>query len=225
MDNLTEEEIKEIAQQLRCPDGAVGIEVSDTMRESNREMTLKTLDALPFKGGDSVLEIGPAACGHLDHILSKAADIKYCGLDISELMIREAEKAHSPHINKGTVSFHLYNGTESFPFADDTFDKVITVNTIYFWENPQKLLSEVGRVMKPESLFSVCFGDASFMKKLPFTRYGFTLYSPGKVEELLSKNGFDHIKTRRCSDIVKAKTGETVERVFYLTTGEAVKTE
>ena len=42
----------------------------------------------------------------------------------------------------------LEGSVEALPFADDGFDKIITVESFYFWPDPQENLKEVRRVLK-----------------------------------------------------------------------------
>lgn len=47
----------------------------------------------------------------------------------------------------------LEGSVESLSFADDTFDKITTVESFYFWPAPQENLKEVRRVLKPGGTF------------------------------------------------------------------------
>jgi SAM-dependent methyltransferase len=60
----------------------------------------------------------------------------------------------------------LYEG-KKLPFEDETFDKIFTVNTVYFWENPVEFLNEIYRVLKDDGTFVLTFGQRDFMEKLP----------------------------------------------------------
>ena len=47
----------------------------------------------------------------------------------------------------------LKASVEQLPFAGDTFDKIITVESFYLWPSPQKNLKEVLRVLKNSGTF------------------------------------------------------------------------
>src|SRR5690606_19647135 len=80
--------------------------------------------------------------------------------------------------------------SDLLPFRDAAFDKVFTVNTLYFWEEPELQLSEIRRVLRPTGIFCLAIASKAFMETLPFSRYGFRLYSPEEASQLLANNGF-----------------------------------
>ena len=213
---LTEKEIEAIAKQLGCPDGELGLDVAQTMEISNFSMTDKGIQALALEGGEKVLELGHGNASHLRHLLQPY--VTYCGLDISPLMKSEAERINAEYIKNRSASFHLYDGF-NIPFEDNTFHKALTVNTIYFWKEPIKFLNQVCRVMKPGGQFTVVFGHKAFMKNLPFTKYGFTLYTPKEVEDLVTQSNFTSTDCANYTDTVLFNNvGDQVTRDFSVLT-------
>ncbi|WP_025141656.1 class I SAM-dependent methyltransferase [Pedobacter jeongneungensis] len=213
----SEEDLKNIAKQLSCPEGEHGIKTGEMMHASNLGMTSSAIDALNLQNHDIVLEIGHGNGGHIAQLLSKAENLKYYGADISETIIAEAEKINQDLVDKGIVHFKLTDGS-NLPFEDNQFNKIFTVNTIYFWSNPSEYLKEIKRVLKPNGVLAICFADKTFMQNLPFTPYGFTLYEVEKVQRLLESGGFKIKNTLKKTEQVKSKTGEQVEREYYVVT-------
>lgn len=146
--------------------------------------------------------------------MNQVENLKYFGIEISELMHQEAIKSHLDYIENNLAEFELYNGTE-IPFNEESFDKIFTVNTLYFWQNPNLLLNEIYRVLKPNGIFALTFADKSFMEKLPFTNFGFKLYSLKNAEELLQKNQFKILNSISQIEQVFSKTNEMVNRTFF----------
>lgn len=210
---LSEEEIKIIAAQLRCPSGRKGSEVAEMMHVVNIGMTRKAMASLEISENDSFLEIGHGNCSHLEEILDSAKNIRYTGLDISALMHQEAKAVNSKFLRSEQASFHIYDG-EKIPFSDNSFHKIMTVNTIYFWERPLDFMMEIYRVLKNKGRFSIAFGQKEFMEELPFAKYGFNLYGTKEVQNLVGKTSFEIEKIEDHSEKVKSKTGELVERKF-----------
>ena len=63
------------------------------------------------------------------------------------------------------------------PYADGTFDKVCTVNTLYFWPSPLENVREMRRVMKPGGRLVVAFRSReSLQRAAKKLLYGITLY-------------------------------------------------
>ena len=209
----SEEELRNIARQLRQPEGEHGIKTGEMMNVSNIEMTNSAIDALNLCDEETVLEIGHGNGGHIANLLSKALHLKYVGADISETIITEAKRINTDFI--GQVDFKLTNGI-SLPFSDAQFDKIFSVNTIYFWENPAAYLLDIKRVLKPGGSFVLCFADKSFMEKLPFTKYGFILYDLDAIIALLQEAGFNIGVSIKKTEQIKSSLGFMVERDYYV---------
>ena len=141
----TERELKKIAFQLGNPAGNFGIEVANKMSVVNLNLIHKTIDNLILKPNQEILEIGHGKTNHLEYIFSKTGKLKYYGLDISELMNEEAKNVNSELIKNKKATFKLYDGN-NIPFQDSKFDRIFTVNTIYFWSNPEEFMNELYRV-------------------------------------------------------------------------------
>jgi ubiquinone/menaquinone biosynthesis C-methylase UbiE len=216
----SEADLKNIARQLSCPEGEHGIKTGEMMHANNIGMTNAAIDSLDIQNGETVLEIGHGNGGHIAQLLSKAQNLNYFGADISATIIAEAKKINQDFITNGKVNFKLTDGN-NLPFENHQFDKIFTVNTIYFWTKPSEYLNEIKRTLKPNGLLALCFADKSFMENLPFTAYGFTLYEVEKVKELLENVDFTIKETIKKLEQVQSKTGERVEREYYVVTASA----
>jgi ubiquinone/menaquinone biosynthesis C-methylase UbiE len=186
---MDEAALQGIARQLSHPQGEEGIKVAANMKVNNGGMIQRTIDLLACEDNNTVLEIGPADGGYVPYLLSRAPHLRYYGIDISETMLAQARQQHAALITHGMASFTLGNGRE-LPYDDDFFDKVYTVNTLYFWEEPLALLAEIKRVLKPGGRLAIGIRSKSLMEKMPFTQYGFELYDAAKANTLLQKAGF-----------------------------------
>jgi len=211
----SEAELKNIAKQLSCPEGEHGIKTGEMMHANNIGMTTSAIDALNLKNNETILEIGQGNGGHIAQLLSRAENLHYFGADISATIITDAEKINQDFIPGGKIHFKLTDGV-SLPFDDDRFDKIFTVNTIYFWKNPNEYLTEIKRTLKLNGNLVICFADKTFMQNLPFTPYGFTLYEVEKVKELLKNAGFSVENILSKTEQIKSKTGEQVERKYHV---------
>jgi ubiquinone/menaquinone biosynthesis C-methylase UbiE len=210
---MKKEELQAIASQLKHPSGEKGIEMANMMHETNINMTRHSVQNLHLTSGNTILELGHGNAGHLEYIVEQAQDLVYYGLEMSALMCQEAQQINAAVVAKKQTHFSLYNGTD-IPFEEASFDKIFTVNTIYFWQEPEKLLSEIYRVLHPKGTFCITFAEESFMKQLPFTQFEFELYSTEKAERLIGKTAFQIIHKETLTEKVKSKTGELVDRNF-----------
>ncbi|WP_426277344.1 class I SAM-dependent methyltransferase [Chryseobacterium sp. S-02] len=213
---MEKEDLKILAQNLANPQGEKGIEIGEMMNATNIGMTLESIKTLLIQDDETILEIGHGNAAHVNNILNKAQNIKYTGIDISETMHHEAKRLNEEF--KDLADFILYEG-EKLPFEDGTFDKIFTVNTVYFWEQPIEYLNEIYRVLKDNGTFVLTFGQRDFMEKLPFTQFDFTLYNTYEMEETISKSHFKRMKISEKEEEVKSKTGnETITRNYTVLT-------
>lgn len=210
---MEQEGLHEIASQLKHPTGEKGIEIAIMMNETNINMTRHSIQNLNIAKESLILELGHGNAGHVEFLFEQAKNLKYYGLEMSELMFQEARRINRNFVSQKQAFFSIYDGN-AIPFKKESFDKIFTVNTIYFWQDPQKLLSEIYRVLKPNGNFCLTFAEESFMKKLPFTQYGFELYSTEKVQNLIHKTAFKTVCTETLTEKVKSKTGELADRAF-----------
>lgn len=209
---LTEEQLRELEKQLSCPSGKMGIEVGKTMNESNIGMILNSIEFLELENENSVLELGHGNCGHLDRLLDSAEEIQYSGLEVSEIMLNEAEKANSGR----KADFRLYDG-ETIPYQDKSFDRILSVNTVYFWSNPEKLINEIKRTLKTNGICVLTYVNKDFMKNLPFVGQKFRLFDQNEMEGLAEKSNLKIIEAKKLDEQAKSKTGEQVERKYTMT--------
>ncbi len=213
MDHLSKKEVRALAAQLRSPEGTEGLDLGQKMHETNINMTMSAVKALDPADGDRILEIGHGNARHVKQVLGIAENLQYTGLDISETMYEEARQTNASFIEENRASFHLYQG-ETFPFPDTYFHKIMTVNTIYFWEAPLSILKETHRVLKPGGLISIGFVEKSFMKTLPFAQYGFQLYDTEDVKMLAGQSKLQVADIETQTEQVESKDGSEVDRIF-----------
>lgn len=186
---------KVLASQLRMPEGELGIYIGNVMNKGNAHMYRLTLEMAELKDNERVLEIGFGNGMFTKEILEKAKNITYCGVDFSPTMVLEAKK----FIELEKLSSQAYvqeAGVSRIPFADNTFDKIFTINTLYFWPEPKNDVKEIFRVLKPGGTFCLGFRPKAMVEKLEFTKYGFRLYDLEEAQELVISAGFKGIHAK-----------------------------
>ena len=211
----SEEDLKEIAKQLSHPDGETGVRTGHIMNKSNSGMIRRAIELSEIEDNQQILEIGPGNGEHVKIVFEKYSDIKYTGVDISETMIEEAAKMNESLVSNGRATFVLSNGI-NLPFSDHSFDRIFTVNTIYFWHSPAEYAAEIYRVLKFNGTFCLALADKSFMEKLPFTRFGFQLYNKESAVKLMNDAGFFVESVVEEIDMTIGNLGQQVERDIIL---------
>ena len=185
-----EERYKVFAEQLRHPSGALGKDVAGKMNKGNRLMNLETIKELQLSDNDQVLEIGMGNGFFVNDILLSNKSVKYFGCDTSLEMVDESILLNEKWVQSGRALF-LRADAHHVPFQDALFDKIFTVNTIYFWEDATRVLSGIKRILKENGLFIISIRPKKVMEQMPVTKYGFTLFTREAVVQLLADNGFE----------------------------------
>ena len=206
-------DFRTIASQLRLPEGAIGKEVGATMNKGNRLMNLEAIKHLGISDNDNILEIGMGNGFFVKDILSAANDVNYYGCDFSGTMVEEAILLNKSYEKN---AHFLLAQAASLPFEDGFFIKVLTVNTIYFWENPSQTLAEIRRVLKPNGSLIISLRPKSLMDKLPFTEFGFTTYTKDNAVNLLGTNHFEIISAIEYDDDDLKFAGEIYKNSFLI---------
>ncbi|RJP58341.1 MAG: class I SAM-dependent methyltransferase [Deltaproteobacteria bacterium] len=98
---------------------------------------------------NSVLDVGCAKGFMLHDMAELIPGITVKGVDISEYAIKHAIEDMKPHVQAGNA--------DRLPFVDNSFDVVISINTIHNLEQKECLqaLKEIERVMKGKSFITV----------------------------------------------------------------------
>lgn len=186
-------DFEEIAKQLANPTGQFGIEVALGMNTMNEFISKTTYELLQINDTENVLEIGFGNGKFIENILSSGNQISYTGIDISETMITEAKEINHNLIENAWVDLILAD-IEHMPFWNETFNKICTINTIYFWKNPSLALKEVYRVLTRNGVFVISFRPYIEGQTLNFTEYGFKEYKTEDIESLVQQSNFKIIE-------------------------------
>lgn len=186
---MQEEMYKEMAAQLRKPIGEYALMVGEKMNEGNLLINQYTIELLRPTKGDSILEIGMGNGYFVKDILKIDPSITYAGCDHSDLMVKEANKINAVYVNSERASFHL-SEADAIPFANAAFNKIFTVNTIYFWDDMHITLAEIRRVLKPNGLLFISLRPKQSMEAYPFAKYGFNMFTEEDLFTTLTDNSF-----------------------------------
>ena len=193
------------SKQARKPTGIFGrFHMSRIFEKGNAELNALTFETVSVEENDHALEIGSGTGTLIEHIAGGISKGLIEGIDFSKPMVARARKNNRKHINNGKVKIHLGDFDEAV-FDPNSFDKIFTVNTVYFWKNPDATISRIHRVLKPGGNLVIGFHDKSEMKKMPLSKDVFKYYSTHDLQELLlNHGGLDNI------DIVSKGGGQKV---------------
>jgi len=111
-------------------------------------------------------------------------------------MVRRATVRFRKAVNAGRAEFRV--GTiENLSCAAASFDKVCTVNTIYFWESLDAGFVEIRRVLRPGGLAVIGFLPKEHMDRMGMPSDIFTTRSSDEVSTAIERAGFSQVRIER----------------------------
>jgi ubiquinone/menaquinone biosynthesis C-methylase UbiE len=163
--------------------------------------TLEFLKAsISFNSSDQILDLG-CGTGELELlVLKERPEQTVVGVDISEKMLELARQKCSGYPNVGFVKVDA----AALPFPDQSFDLIVSANSFHYFNQPEKCLAEVRRVIVPtgsvvvldwckDYLICRCF---DFVLKRFERGYG-SCYTQLELARLLDSTGFAVKSMRR----------------------------
>lgn len=141
-----------IAGQLSRPSGLLGRFVSGLMNRRNAKMNMFAISRLNIVPSDRVLEVGFGGGVALPHLFECARFVT--GVDRSPDVVRQAKKKFAKPVKAGRAAFHE-GSVEMLPFDVSSFERALTVNTVYFWRSLHKGFREIYRVLAPGGQLAV----------------------------------------------------------------------
>ena len=123
---------------------------------------------------ESVLDIATGT-GDLAINLTQTNAKKIIGLDISDGMLEVGRKKIANQQLDGTIEMIL-GDSENLPFDNNSFDAITVAFGVRNFENLEKGLAEILRVLKPNGIFVIL--ETSVPTKFPF-KQGYHIYTKG----------------------------------------------
>ena len=155
----------------------------------NADLNSFVKETLSLKVSDSILEIGFGPGKLINEMARTTTEGIIEGIDFSEAMLKHANKVNKHYILNGKVK--LQKGEcSSLPYDNESFDKLCSTNTLYFWKEPDKYFREMFRVLKYGGKIVIGFRDDKQISSLNLSKEIFNSYSLDEVVGLLSNSGF-----------------------------------
>jgi ubiquinone/menaquinone biosynthesis C-methylase UbiE len=180
-----------ISRQLSKPGGIIGKIVAALMAAGNKQMydyVLRNSGEI----GQKVLEIGFGGGSHFQKILEQTKEGTITGIDKSKSMVNLASRNNNNLIDNNRL-FLSQGDSCSLPYPDEEFDTVISLNTIYFWREPQLDIDQIYRVLSSGGRLLIGFNSKDIMIRNGYKKKYFNFYEPDEVEKLILKAGFNNI--------------------------------
>ncbi|MCR5526906.1 MAG: class I SAM-dependent methyltransferase [Lachnospiraceae bacterium] len=174
-----------------------GAQMLERMNESHYSLTGWALDFFNFKSDDNILDIGCGGGMTLKRMSEKVPDGHLTGVDYSPVSVEKSTAMNEADIKAGKIRI-IEASVSSLPLEDNSFDRIITVESFYFWPDPIHDLSEVRRVLKPGGQFILVadiYGSYNLDEKTRKNIRDMNLFNPTPDEfiDLFRSAGFSAV--------------------------------
>ena len=180
------------------PKGLAGNLMVNMMNIGHSSMAEWGMEHIKIQDTDISLDIGCGGGATLKRMGEKITTGHLTGVDYSPVSVKTSLKTNRQDVESGKMKV-LEGSVEALPFADDGFDKIITVESFYFWPDPQENLKEVRRVLKEGGTFLLVadtYNKDGLDPKTLENICRFHLFTPTAEEfrKLFEKAGFTDIQ-------------------------------
>lgn len=185
---MAESESEAKQGQAGKPSGWVGRLFGRIMAWHNAPDNAWTLSLWRIANGERVLEIGFGPGRAIESVVRTCPGAQVAGIDHSATMLAMASARNRAAIARGQVAL-TRGSVAQLPFSAACFDKVYSINCIYFWPDAVAGLREIHRVLKPGGRVAITVRDKR--------REAYRPFSADKLTEMLGRAGFTEVTIRR----------------------------
>jgi SAM-dependent methyltransferase len=115
----------------------------EAMEQDHLPIVLPVLDRMRIAPAGNILDLGCGAGWLAPLLAEQVPEGRVVGMDVSDEMIRRARRNYA---DLDSVLF-VVGEAEEIPWDANFFDRVISVESAYYWPDPQRALREICRVL------------------------------------------------------------------------------
>ena len=172
----------------------------DAMEDHHSDITDQTLGLMDFKPTDRVLDLGCGTGWASRRLAFMVPEGEVVGIDVADEMLRRAEQASSGIANVR----YLWGSAEKIPAADNSFDKVLSVESFYYYADQGKALDELRRVIAPGGrlfiLINLYRDNHYSLLWVSELKVPVQVRSEAEYLDMMRQHGFIDVEARRIPD-------------------------
>src|SRR5438309_6087388 len=171
----------------------------EKMERHHLDITEKAMRRMDLRPGERVLDLG---CGSgwatrlLARVVGEGRDGfgQVVGVDISDEMIRQARAVSKEFDN---VMF-VVGSAAQIPWEENFFDKVLSIESFYYYPDQERALAELFRVMAPKGrlfiLINLYKDNPSSLQWVPKLKVPVHVHSAAEYVEMLKRHTFENVE-------------------------------
>ena len=177
----------------------------EKMEHHHLNITEKTIRLMDLRTGERVLDLG-CGSGWATRLLARLVSDgpegfgQVVGLDVSDEMIRQARAASKDFEN----ILYVWGSAQQIPWEENFFDKVLSVESFYYYPDQDRALAELFRVLAPRGRMFILI---NLYKDNPYSlqwvdklKVPVHVRSAAEYVELLKKHAFETVEARQIPD-------------------------
>ncbi len=177
----------------------------EEMEHHHRYITEQTIRRMDLRPGERILDLG-CGTGWATRILGRlvgegpAGFGQVVGLDVSDEMVRRARAQSKDFENV----MYLWAPADKIPWQENYFDKVLSVESFYYYPDQERALAELFRVMAPHAklfilinLYTDNYYSLRWVKELKVPVHA---RSEKEYVDLLKAHAFEDVQAVRVPD-------------------------
>jgi arsenite methyltransferase len=176
----------------------------EKMEHHHLNITQKTMDRMDLRPGNRVLDLGCGA-GWATRLLARSVAGKdqsgeVVGLDVSDEMIALAQASSEAYANIQ----YVVGSAQRIPWRDNFFDKVLSVESFYYYTNQEQALEELFRVTASGGgvfiLINLYRDNPFSLQWVDKLRVPVHVRSSSEYVEMLKEHGFERVESMQVPD-------------------------
>lgn len=173
---------------MREPKGLLSKWVARYMEKNHHNINQWTIQLLNIQENDRILEIGTGRGMTLSKVAEHLDRGKVYGVDASHHMIKYAKRKNKKFVEQNKAVITL-GKAEKLPFEDRSFNKLFTVQTIYYLPDMEQVMKEVYRVLQVDGEVFLSFQKQELQKEQK-RLHAFSIYSEQEISRMFSEYHF-----------------------------------
>jgi arsenite methyltransferase len=177
----------------------------EKMERHHLDITEKTMRLMALRPGERVLDLG-CGSGWATRLLARMVGDgpegfgQVVGVDVSDEMIRQARETSKDFEN----ILYVWGSAQQIPWEENYFDKVLSVESFYYYADQDRALAELFRVMAPRGrlfiLINLYKDNVYSLQWVDKLKVPVHVRSEAEYIELLKKHAFENIEAQRIPD-------------------------
>jgi ubiquinone/menaquinone biosynthesis C-methylase UbiE len=175
------------------------------MEQHHLDITEKTIRLMDLRPGERILDLG-CGSGWATRLLARMVSEgpegfgQVVGVDVSDEMIRVARADSKDFEN---VMF-VWGSATQIPWEENFFDKVLSIESFYYWPDQERGLAELFRVMAPKGrlfiLINLYTDNQYSLQWVDKLKVPVHVRSAEEYVDLLKAHAFEDVSSRQIPD-------------------------